>query len=448
MKVGIVGGGLMGLWLAQQLNAIGHEATIFERDEQLGGLATHHDFGPFTWDRFYHVILPTDTHLVRMIREIGLEQDLRWRRTLTGFYVDDQLYSLSSNLEFLKFPKLGIVSKMRLAYTILYCSRINDWRPLEKIPVDEWLIRHSGRKTYEKFWKPLLLAKLGENYRRVSAVFIWSYIKRLYSARDTAASREQLGHVRGGYKTIFDRLAALVESGGGEIRRKVTVERIAPAEEGGIDIESAGQCETFDKVICTSPVNALRAMAADGLVDVSASPRDVEYLGVVCLVLVTRRPLVPYYVVNIADASIPFTGVIGMSGVVSTDETAGLYLTYLPKYVHSDDAYLRKPDDDVRAEFLDGLSRMLPDFRRTDIVSATVNRAVKVQPIQVMDYSSIVPTVRTRHPDFYVLNTAQFVNGTLNNNSVVKAVDAFLSEFGSAFGRNEPRQSENVRKVA
>ena len=28
--------------------------------------------------------------------------------------------------------------------------------------VEEFLVRHSGRATFEKFWKPLLLAKLGE----------------------------------------------------------------------------------------------------------------------------------------------------------------------------------------------------------------------------------------------------------------------------------------------
>ena len=60
------------------------------------------------------------------------------------------------------------------------------------------------------------------------------------------------------------------------------------------------------------------------------------------MVLVTRKPLVPYYVVNIADERIPFTGVIGMSNIVSLEETAGRHLTYLPKYVLSDDPLLKQ----------------------------------------------------------------------------------------------------------
>ncbi len=46
---------------------------------------------------------------------------------------------MSSALEFLRFPPLGLVSKARLAATILYASRVKDWRRLENIPVADWL---------------------------------------------------------------------------------------------------------------------------------------------------------------------------------------------------------------------------------------------------------------------------------------------------------------------
>ncbi len=72
VRIGIIGGGLMGLALAERLGSAGHRVTVYERAEQPGGLATWHDFGPFTWDRFYHVILPSDTALVEFIRRIGL----------------------------------------------------------------------------------------------------------------------------------------------------------------------------------------------------------------------------------------------------------------------------------------------------------------------------------------------------------------------------------------
>jgi hypothetical protein len=44
------------------------------------------------------------------------------------------------------------------------------------------------------------------------------------------------------------------------------------------------------------------------------------------MALVTQKPLVPYYVVNIADERIPFTGVIGMSNVVAPEGPRGVAL--------------------------------------------------------------------------------------------------------------------------
>src|SRR5207247_1389194 len=137
--------------------------------------------------------------------------------------------------------------------TLLYCSRLEDWRGLERITVEEWLVKQCGRATYEKLWKPLLLAKLGENYRRVSAVFIWSYIKRIFMARDASAKREHLGHVSGGYKAVFARLEALVRLRGGSIRTDVTVKRVSAAADGGLVVEVEDEAVHFDKVVFTSP---------------------------------------------------------------------------------------------------------------------------------------------------------------------------------------------------
>jgi protoporphyrinogen oxidase len=378
------------------------------------------------------VILPSDTALVEFVRRIGLGDELRWRATRTGFYVDRAIHSLSSGLDFLRFPLLGPVSKARLAATILYCSRISDWRPLERMTVEDFLVRYSGRATFEKFWKPLLLAKLGENYRRVSAVFIWTYVKRLFSARDAAAQKESLGYVSGGYRAVFARLLERIGAAGGELRLGVDVESVRPRAGGGIEVAAGGAAEAYDKVIFTGPVNVLRAVADPALVQVPAQG-DVEYLGVLCMALLTRKPFCPYYVLNIADERVPFTGIIGMSSLVDTAETAGLHLTYLPKYVLSDDAALRRPDAEVVAEFMAGFRRMFPDFPESEIAGMHLNRAVKVQPLQVIGYSGMVQPPRTHNPDFYVVNTAQFASNTLNNNEVIRSVNAFLDQFRPEF---------------
>ena len=444
MKIGIVGGGLTGLALAQRLGRANHQVTVFERERQVGGLATYHDYGRFYWDRFYHVILPSDRHLINFIGDLGLVEQLRWRRTLTGFFVDNRLYSLSSGLDFLQFSPLSFVSKCRFMFTILFGSRLKNWRRLEQIPVAQWLRKTSGKATFEKIWKPLLLAKLGTEYERVSAVFIWSYITRMFSARDRSTQKEHLGYVAGGYKTIFDKLESVINHNGGDIRTGVSVNRIEPRQGGGLWLQHNDIKEHFDKVIFTSPVDVLQRIASERLVDLQRRGDSVEYLGVICMVLVTRAPLVPHYIVNIADPRVPFTGIIGLSNLADPSETAGLHVTYLPKYVHSDSPMLLQSDGDIRRSFFAGLKIMFGNWEKCGVESIHINRARRVQPLQVLNYSALVPQVSTAHSDFFVLNTSQFTHMTLNNNEVIRAVDEFLSKHEATFGVGEKIQPATI----
>ena len=130
--IGIIGGGPMGLALAYRLSAQGHRVTVLEQADQFGGLATHHDYGEFIWDRFYHVVLPTDTHLVGFLDEIGMGDALGWRNTQTGVYIDEAFYPMNNAVDFLRFPPLNLWSKLRLGWTVHRAARVHDWQQLEQ----------------------------------------------------------------------------------------------------------------------------------------------------------------------------------------------------------------------------------------------------------------------------------------------------------------------------
>src|SRR6185503_11145497 len=147
---GIVGGGMLGLTLALRLDQRGYRVTLLEGADHVGGLADAWQLGDVTWDRHYHVTLLSDGYLRGLLKELDLDDDLRWVQTRTGFFVDGRLHSLSNSWEFLRFPPLGLVDKLRLAWTIWYASKLRDGRKLEQIPVADWLTRHSGRRTFER----------------------------------------------------------------------------------------------------------------------------------------------------------------------------------------------------------------------------------------------------------------------------------------------------------
>ena len=168
----IVGGGMLGLTLAHRLQRAGQRVTLLEAAPAVGGLAGAWQIGNVAWDRHYHVTLLSDLRLRGLLNELDLEDEMRWVETRTGFYTDGALHSMSNTLEFLRFPPLGLVDKLRLGFTIFTASRRKNWRALEKIHVADWLRRWSGERTFNKIWLPLLKAKLGDCYRQTSASFI------------------------------------------------------------------------------------------------------------------------------------------------------------------------------------------------------------------------------------------------------------------------------------
>jgi protoporphyrinogen oxidase len=140
----IVGGGMLGLTLALRLRQQGKSVTVLEAAPQLGGLAAAWQVGGITWDRHYHVTLLSDSALRGLLRELDLDGDIDWKITRTGFYSGGRLFPMSNALEYLRLPALGMLDKMRIAATIVRGSRIRDWKRLETIPVEDWLVSLSG----------------------------------------------------------------------------------------------------------------------------------------------------------------------------------------------------------------------------------------------------------------------------------------------------------------
>lgn len=428
---GIVGGGLLGMTLAHRLRQRGRRVTLLEAGSGLGGLASAWSLDGVVWDRHYHVILLSDSHLRRLLAELGLEQELAFVETRTGFYSGGKLHSMSSSLEFLKFPPLGPLEKLRLAATILYASRIRNWKKLEGQRVADWLLRWSGKGTCEKIWLPLLRAKLGECYTRTSAAFIWATIARMYAARRTGLKKEMFGYVHGGYARILERFTQVLREEGVEIEVQAPAERVV-REGGRIEVVyGGGRKALFDRVVLTVPA-PLAARLCPGLPPSEAEAlRRIEYVGIVCASLLLKRPLSPFYITNITDAGFPFTAVIEMSALVPRTELGGRTLVYLPRYASPEDAVFSRDDRQIEEEFLAGLRRMHPELAPDDLLAFRVSRARQVFALPTLGYSDALPPTATSIPGVHVVNSAHIVNGTLNVNETIQLAEAKL---GSLLG--------------
>lgn len=179
LNIAVVGGGIGGLVSAYLLAKAGARVTVtvYEASDQLGGLGTFFQYRNVSLERFYHCMLPSDRHLLGVLRELGLEDEIYWKETSFGFMRDGQLYGLNTPLELLRFSPLSLVDRIRVGLTGLWGSVCSS-NGLDDVTCVEWLTRISGHHAFETFWKPMLQAKFGDRYHEVPALWFWTRFNR------------------------------------------------------------------------------------------------------------------------------------------------------------------------------------------------------------------------------------------------------------------------------
>src|SRR3972149_10100527 len=162
-RVAVIGAGFGGMAAAYDLRKAGHEVTVFESADYVGGLAAGFKEPHWDWsvERFYHHWFASDKHLLALIDELGLRDKVIYPRPYTVIYHQGRFYpfdSLFSNIPLfvlrfypLQFARIGLVG--------LYLKLTDNWRALEKFTVHEWMKKWAGEAIYRLMWEPLGVRK-------------------------------------------------------------------------------------------------------------------------------------------------------------------------------------------------------------------------------------------------------------------------------------------------
>jgi protoporphyrinogen oxidase len=425
-RIAVIGGGILGMTMALRLAQQGRQVSLYEASDRFGGLADAWELGDIQWDRHYHVTLLSDLKLRGLLQELDLDRHMEWVETKTGFFTDGKLFSVSNTVEFLKFPVLGLIDKLRLGYSIFYASKVTNWRRLEKLTAVKWLEGIAGKKAFAKVWMPLLRSKLGDNYGKASASFIWAIIARMYAARRSGLKKEMFGYLPGGYDRMLQRFEEVLRQNGVELHLNHAVELVEAQPEGGVSVKfSNGSRTMVDQTVLTI-ASPLATKVCPGL---AAWERDrhnaIEYQGIVCASVLLKKAISPFYVTNITDTWVPFTGVIEMTALVNRSEFGGRHLVYLPKYVPVNDPIFQESDEVIKDRFLGALVQMYPHFSREDVLTFKLSRVRQVFAVTGLNYSENLPPMQTTIPGVHIINSAHIHNGTLNvNESIILAENA------------------------
>lgn len=358
---------MTGLVAGYRLSQKGFKVTIYEKSDDIGGLMGGFKIGNTSLEKAYHHIFKTDKYIIDLIKELRLEDKLRWYPESMAVYYDNRVYPFVGPIDLLKFKPLNIFSKIRLGLATIWLTSDNNWEKYKSVTAVEWMKKWCGEEAYRVIWEPLLRGKFHNKYKTVSMAWLWARIH-------TRNNSHELGYLDGGFRQIADKLAESIKENGGEIKLKTEYKN-----------------NNKDIVLYTGAL------------------KGIEYLGAVCVVFTSKQSLSPYYWHNINDTKSPFLAFIQHTNLVDKKQYGNKYVYYMGTYL---------PNEEIGEntdKFFDYLKKIYPEFKGPD--EKWVFRFKNAQHIVTTDYK--VPGYKVGK-NLYQANFAQIFPEDRGTNFAVR----------------------------
>lgn len=391
----------MGLAVAYDLLRKGHAVELFEADKQLGGMTASFVFDGIKIERYYHFICKADEPLFAILRELGIENALRWQQTRMGYYHGGGIREWGEPIALLKFPGLDLVSKIRYGLLAFTSTRRSNWRKLDGVDAVTWLKKWVGQRAYDVLWRPLFELKFYHYTPNLSAAWIWSRLKRVGTSRKNIF-QEEMGYLEGGSDTFLDAIAAAVTELGGVIRLSEAVREVKQSGGAVSTLRTDAGEYAFDQVVSTIPMPYVAPMVPSLPQEVLDKYRGVNNIAVVCVLVRLREQFSPNFWLNISDPDIDIPGVIEYSNL----NPLGGHIVYAPFYIPGEHEDYQRGDEFFIEKVRRYLHMIKPELGDDDIVKISAGRYRYAQPICEPEFLSRLPPISPGVKGLYIADTS------------------------------------------
>lgn len=423
MKIAIIGAGLTGLVAAYELAKEGHEVSVFEKNNTIGGLASGFEMHGESLEKTYHHIFKTDTDIINLVEELGLSTNLKWYDSSVCIYFDKKIYPFGGALDLLKFCPISFVSRIRQGLVILFLQKYKNWQNFTKISAYEWMKKYSGNEALKVIWEPLLKGKFEKYFDKVSMAWLWARLHVRANSRKFGEG-EKLGYFDGGFRIIFDELEKKLKENNVNIVLNANISEIFRDDKNdSVQIKLDNNVQKFDKIICTIPSSVFANFIKNNR---EISPQYIErlnsinYLGAICLVFSSAQNLSQYYWHNINDLHAPFLAFIHHTALIKKEKYGGNFVYYIGTYLPHENPEFTMNDEELSGKWFDYLKNIFSDFDKSKVISKSIFKLKNAQHIVDLDYESKIPKHETPLKNVFLANFSQIFPEDRGTNFAVR----------------------------
>jgi len=403
MKMAVIGAGMGGMSAAFNLANAGYDVTIYEAADHAGGLAAGLKQPHWKWsvEHYYHHWFASDRHMFKLIRELGLQDKVIYKRPLTVVYYNNKFYPLDSPAAALTFPGFNLVDMARFGLVTIYLRYLTSWQRFEKFTAHEWMPRAYGERVYKVIWEPLLVGKFGPHYMDVNMAWFWARAK----ARTT-----RLVTYEGGFQAFADEFAGILKNRGVKINLSTQVKGIEPMDGGMVRVTLQNESRSFDRVLVTLSPAQLAGLAPSLPAAYLQGLLSLKSMGAVVIILALSHQLSKegYYWYNLPkSAGYPFLAMVEHTNFVQPEDFGGQHIVYLGDYLDPQHENFSLSKEQLMDKFLPSLERFNPEFSREWVQGSWLFRTSYAQPVPLLNHSRNIPAIRTPIPGLYYASMSQ-----------------------------------------
>ncbi|MFZ5845144.1 MAG: FAD-dependent oxidoreductase [Patescibacteria group bacterium] len=435
MKIAVVGGGFTGLSAAYFLAKSGHQVTVFEKEDRLGGLAA--GFKRPGWDWYlegsYHHLFANDTAIFNLIKELGLSSKLILKRPITATYMaargaargglprggagkrkergapggvpfrstvtalakkilwrDDDLDLDGART---RQADQGASSALSQIYQLDSPAHLFTFPYLS--PLDK--LRTAALLAFCKlnpFWQPLEAVTAKDFFSKFGGIRAWQILWEplMYGKFDDMAETiaaswlwarikkrtPRLAYIEGGFHTVVEALESAITKNGGKIYT-------------GREVSSIKSL-SFNRILLTISTPVALKLFPNLAFGIGHLALKVPHLHAQTLILETREPILKdVYWLNVADRSFPFLAVVAHTNFMDKKHYGNHHLTYFGNYLPAGHPYLSLNKKQLLKEFLPFIKRLNPSFSDLSLITYHLSLGFAAQPVHQLHYSQRAP---------------------------------------------------------
>lgn len=415
MKIAVLGGGITGMTAAYEISKKNHNVVLFEKQTDLGGLASGFKDEKWKWplEKNIHHLFSNDKDIISFAKKIGY-RDIIFKTTKTGSYYpitadfpkdyrtllhsdmirapEGQVIPLDKPRDVLLFPYLGLISKLRIAITIVFL-KISPFFPFlyERINAEKFILFTMGKRTWNVLWRELFRKKFGKYAGIILASFLWARITK---------RTKKLGYFKGGFNSFINHLEGKLLERSVAVRKNTNINLIVKKGDQYL-INNEG----FDVVVSTLPtpilidagINIFPAVYINKL-------KKIKYMHAVSLILQTNKTIFDkYYWINILDRKNEIMGIVQHTNFMDRQNYNNNHIIYVYNYFPTDDIKVKLSKDQIYNFYIKNLKQIDPYIEKK-IKKYDIFFGPFAQPIFDKEFIKNKPDFITPAKNFFIAN--------------------------------------------